>query len=83
MKGGLQLVQLALHQAYACGLMIWRLEGAPAVWIGSSLKRIVYGKHNDAIVLFLLAFGDPFINDLFVKSPDPANSEWRDFTFLR
>ena len=29
-----------------------------------------------------LAFGDPFINDLLVKSPDPADPNRWDFAFL-
>ena len=29
--------------------------------------------NEDSLALFLLAFGDPFINDLFVKSPDAAD----------
>ena len=37
---------------------------------------------EDSLALFLLAFGDPVINALFVKSPDPANLNSRDFTFL-
>ena len=32
--------------------------------------------------LFILAFGDPFINGLFVKSPYPTNLNRRDFTFF-
>jgi hypothetical protein len=38
--------------------------------------------NEDRLALFLLASGDPFINGLFVKSPDPANLDCRDFTFL-
>jgi hypothetical protein len=30
----------------------------------------------------LLAFGNPFINDLLVKAPDPADPNGWDFAFL-
>ena len=29
--------------------------------------------NEDSLALFLLASGDPFINDHLVKSPDPTN----------
>jgi hypothetical protein len=30
---------------------------------------------EDSLALFLLAFGDPFIDDLFVKPPDTADPD--------
>ena len=37
---------------------------------------------GDSLALFLLASGDPRIDDLLVKSPDTADTNCRDFTFL-
>jgi hypothetical protein len=38
--------------------------------------------HEDSLALFLSALADPFINNSFVKSPDPTNLNPRDFAFL-
>jgi hypothetical protein len=35
-----------------------------------------------AMHLFPLVSGDPFINDLLVKSPDPADPNGRNFAFF-
>jgi len=41
-----------------------------------------HSSNEGSLSLFLLASGDPLINDLLVKSPDFTNLNCRDFTFF-
>jgi hypothetical protein len=37
---------------------------------------------GSGVMMLRMRAGDPFINDLFVKSPDPSDTNGGDFAFL-